>query len=517
MLSASSGIASKAASANAPCAFAEAGLSQGAIDYILTQYPSYLGWDVEQKLLAAMQQKQQELGAKFPSAFRRSPRMLLRSTEVMPKAQTACKAAKAKAASDNASKVKAAFAAAGLSQDAADYILTRYPPYLRWDVEQKLLPAIQRWQHELGRSFLSDFKRIPSLLVLKAEEEKAKDAYLTSIGVNSYRRLRQRQSTMFRLSLMSMQGRVAVLEAHGFTQAQVTSLIKQHPDIITRTSGHVEGVLRTISDIFDCAQGMDALSEVVLSCHRLGVFSLSPAALRHNFTYFCTCVGANDKETQRAWRNGIFITSPAELDIRLDSVAAQLDTTLVEAKGLVRRIPEISTLLPETVGLHVMQLHDLGFSRHQVKSMCSRQPSMLTLNYNTQLQADKWEFLTCVLQLSHDAIASRPQLLMSSLPNRLGPRWAYLQQLRLHGLIAFTAAPQVFQSLLFCTDLQFRARHTAPGLNLYDEHFQKQWQQQWNHLLVDQQLSIQDIAQNPTLLHISLKDPIEILDFVDKT
>ena len=115
VVAASPGDASKAANASAPCvkaAFAKAGLSQDAIDHILTRYPAYLRWDVEQKLLPAMQQKQQELGASFPSEFRRVPLMLLTSIEVLAKARTARKATKVKAASGNASNVKAAFAAA---------------------------------------------------------------------------------------------------------------------------------------------------------------------------------------------------------------------------------------------------------------------------------------------------------------------------------------------------------------------------------------------------------------------
>ena len=209
---------------------------------------------------------------------------------------------------------------------------------------------------------------------------------------------------------------------------------------------------------------------------------------------------------QKAWKLGVFRASPAELDIRLDSIAAQLDATLDEAISVAHRLPGISTLLPATVALHVMQLHDLGFMRLQVKSLCLKQPTTLALNYSSQLQADKWAFLTCVLRLSHDAIAAYPTLLMTSLPNRLGPRWAYLQQLRSHNVIAFTDAPQMFQSLLFWTDSRFRAAYTTPQLHVYDEHFQKQWQTRWEFLLVDQQLSIQDIGDNPALLYISLKD-----------
>ena len=156
----------------------------------------------------------------------------LRASQVTP-APTVVTAAPdaSKAASGNAPCVKAAFGEAGLSQDAINHILTRYPHYLRWDVEQKLLPARRRWQQELRERLPSEFNRIPTLLHLIPEEETEKDSYLMSIGVTSTRRLRQKLSATFKKSLITLQGRVAFLRARGFTQAQVTSLIQQHPDI----------------------------------------------------------------------------------------------------------------------------------------------------------------------------------------------------------------------------------------------------------------------------------------------
>lgn len=209
---------------------------------------------------------------------------------------------------------------------------------------------------------------------------------------------------------------------------------------------------------------------------------------------------------KRAWKHGVLTVSPAELDARLGVIAEQLSATLDEAKAVVRSMPVIAKLLPKTVGLHVTQLLGLGFSHDQVKSMCLRQPVLLTYSYKSQLRATKWAFLTRVLRLSHDTIAACPHLLMSSLPNRLGPRWEYLLQLILHGVIAFTGAHDVLNGLVFMTDSRFKAVYTAPHLRVYDEHFQTLWQMRWNSVLVDQQLSVQDIADNPNILHISAKD-----------
>ena len=291
------------------------------------------------------------------------------------------------------------------------------------------------------------------------------------------------------------------LQHWGFTRPQTLSLIEKHPDVLLRTSEHVGGLLRLIEDMFGC-EDMEKLCHVMLSCKRMGLCSQSLDALHRNFTYFCTCFEVDYTQMQRAWKQGVCAVSPAEIDIRLGSIAAQLSATKVEAKAVLRSAPQLATLLPETVGLHVTELLDLGFSHDHVKSMCLYQPTLMTLSYNSRLQRDKWDFLTRIMQLDHDAIAAKPYLLKYSLSNRLGPRWEYWQQLTLHGGVTSTAS---IGSLMVKTNASFRATYTTPQLGVYDEQFQKQWQRRWKFLLVDQQLSIQDIADNPDLLGITLK------------
>ena len=215
----------------------------------------------------------------------RCPSLTASQATPLPTVVTAAADDARKAASGNASSVKAAFAEAGLSQDAIDHILAQYPHYLGWDVEQKLLPAMQHWQQELDDQFVSEFARFPFLLHTKPEEEQIKDQYLASIGIRSPELIRKRNPSVMRQSLTLLQSRVAFLQQYGFTPAQVTSLIKQNPDILLRTSEYIEELLRGISDMFGCAQDTSALSDVLLSCRDRRFFTVSPAALRRNFTY----------------------------------------------------------------------------------------------------------------------------------------------------------------------------------------------------------------------------------------
>lgn len=188
-------------------------------------------------------------------------------------------------------------------------------------------------------------------------------------------------------------------------------------------------------------------------------------------------------------------------------IALQLVATLEQAKGVVQRLPQIAKLQSTTVGLHVSQLHGLGFSSSQVNHMCLKQPALLTLDYTSKLQVDKWAFLTCVVLLTPASIAACPHLLMSSLPNRLGPRWGYLQRMKSCGVMDFSAAHEGVGSMCFKTDSHFTATYTPPesaAFGVYGVHTQKQWQKRWHYLLIDQQLSIQDIDRHAAVLQIDL-------------
>ena len=127
----------------------------------------------------------------------------------------------------------------------------------------------------------------------------------------------------------------------------------------------------------------------MLSCNLIGCGSKSPRALHRNFTHFCACVEANDKQIKRVWKHGVFSVVPADLDARLSSIAEQLSATIDEAKSMLRSMPQLTPFLPETVRLHVTQLLGLGCSHGQVKSMCLRQPVLLTYNYNSDVHVAK--------------------------------------------------------------------------------------------------------------------------------
>lgn len=82
-------------------------------------------------------------------------------------------------------------------------------------MEHKLLPAMQRWQQELGASFPFEFERFPILLTPEKTPEKVliMIQYLASIGIRSPERLGKKFPNAVSLALGVMQHKVAFLRA----------------------------------------------------------------------------------------------------------------------------------------------------------------------------------------------------------------------------------------------------------------------------------------------------------------
>ena len=202
-----------------------------------------------------------------------------------------------------------------------------------------------------------------------------------------------------------------------------------------------------------------------------------------------------------AWKHDVFVVPPEVMASRLQWLSQSLLASVEEAGSVYRRSAALLRLRSTTVSANVGKLQALGFTLSQTKSMCESQRSMLGFHVTTNVQQEKWEFLTCLMQLTPSFIATRPHLLMSSLPKRLGPRWEFLQHLRDHGLLPYIDATEVTAPIVAFMESKIKRVYAVPlssPLQLsYDQHFQAHWQLRWKFLRQDQQLSIQDIAKHP--------------------
>ncbi len=298
----------------------------------------------------------------------------------------------------NAAQVKAALAQAGLSEDAITHVVTQYPFYLNWDVLSKMIPAIQMWQQELGPDFVSELRRVPHLLRRSSETQATKRDWLASLGVKSLSRMEKICPDLLGVSLKLLQSRVAFLVAMGFTQLEVCLVVQQHPDILTRTSELVEDVLMVINQLF-IDRGEQRIASVLLDSKSRTLFGRAASLMHDRMLHFRTLIGTDQKAFKRAWRAGVFAVPVAEMDLRARLIAQQVAVSPTDAISLVRRCPQLLTQPPSRVALHIRQFHALGFTDNQVKDICQGQPPLLNRDWETQVQKEKWGFLTCILQL----------------------------------------------------------------------------------------------------------------------
>ena len=83
------------------------------------------------------------------------------------------------ASAGTADAVQAEFAKAGISAVVTQKVLKRYKPYLTWDVDTRLRPALQSWLQELGTEQLSQqLQKVQRLLVCTPKERSEVSSWL---------------------------------------------------------------------------------------------------------------------------------------------------------------------------------------------------------------------------------------------------------------------------------------------------------------------------------------------------
>jgi len=155
----------------------------------------------------------------------------------------------AKSASDGkADAVQAEFAKAGISAEITQMTLKQYKPYLSWDIETKLRPALQSWLQELGAEQLSQqLQKVRRLLACKPQECSEVHMWLSSKGINA-ERVRQTDPYVMTRELGAVQSTFEALkQAASFSDAQMCTLLYKHSAALNYGLERVLGTLETVS------------------------------------------------------------------------------------------------------------------------------------------------------------------------------------------------------------------------------------------------------------------------------
>ena len=412
------------------------------------------------------------------------------------------------ASADKAAAVQAEFAKAGVSAEVTQKVLKQYTPYLTWDVKTKLRPALQLWLQELGTEQLSQqLQKVQRLLVCTPEERNEVYLWLVSKGVNAAR-VQQTAPYVMTREIGAVQSTFEALQqAASFSDKQICTLVHKHSEALAYAPEHVLGTLQAVSMLLGMPMTSDSFREVVLAVNNR-LFSMSPVTLHQRVTFFCQMYATGTHVARAAITTGVFVTPESVMQTRAAKLQEQLGWDSKQLKQKLSADPGILNYEPSTLARNVLEMQGAGFSLTQVWAMCTQQSSLLSRKWTSDTNAEKLQFLTCLLGLTLDDIVARPNLLIYSVNSLLGPRVWFLYQTS--AIVApNTIMTSGLASYLCCSKVLFSKRFSAPiafPSMIFDSAFIDHWKQRWEFLRQHMKLSAETIGAHQDLLLTSLPD-----------
>ena len=412
------------------------------------------------------------------------------------------------ASAGKAAAVQAEFAKAGISAEVTQKVLKQYKPYLSWDVETKLRPALQSWLQELGIEQLSQqLQKVQRLLVCTPQERTEVYSWLVSKGVNAAT-IQQKAPRVMTRELRAVQSTFEALQqAAALSDEQICTLFHKHSEALAYGPERVLGTFQAVSTMLGVPMTLDTFRDVVLAASSR-LFSTNPSTLLRRVTFFCQLYATGSHVAKTALICGVFRTSEALMQIRAATLREQLGWDSEQLKQKLSAFPKLLNSEPSTIACNIHAMQGAGFSQTQVWAMCTQQPALLGLKWTSDTSVEKVQFVTLLLGLRLDDIAARPPLLTYSVSGFLGPRVWFLYQTG-----AIEAPNTVMASGLFGyinrSNMSFSKRFSAssafPSL-VFDSVFIDHWKQRWDFLRKHMKLSVETIAAHQGLLLASLPD-----------
>ncbi len=412
------------------------------------------------------------------------------------------------ASAGKADAVQAEFAKAGICAEVTQKILKQYKSYLNWDIETKLQPALQSWLQELGTEQLSQqLHKVPRLLVCTPKERSEVYLWLVSKGVKAAR-VQQKAPRVMTRELRAVQSTFEALQqATAFSDAQMCTLLHKHSVGLEHGPERVVRTLQAVSRLLGMPMTSDIFKEVVLAASNK-LFHMSPDTLLQRVTFFCYTYASGKHVAKAALIREAFMTSEPVMQSRAAKLQEQLGWNSEQLKQKLSAEPNILNLQPFTLARNVQATQGAGFSQTQICAMCTQQPALLGRKWTSDTNAEKLQFLTCLLGLTLDDIAARPKLLACSVSRSLGPRVWFLYQIG-----AIEAPNNIMTSGLFSylnsSNAVFSKRFSAPPAfpsMVFNSAFIDHWKRRWEFLRLHMKLSVETIAAHQDLLLTSLPD-----------
>ena len=361
----------------------------------------------------------------------------------------------------------------GLSEKATSSILKKHPAYLKWDVVQDLQPAIQQWQDQLGQAVERALRRDARLLCCTADRREEHYAWLLSIGIQDPQKLIDREPRILQYNLKAMQDRVSALVATGYSSQQVAALLEQHPRIMRKKEDALQKQLLLVADVLEVPLTSSEVLDFVMTVGATSNFFASNVNTQREGLAFLKKIGVSNKRMANILKHNVCRMPPSEMKLRCQHLTARLGMSSQDLTRILGNQPEVLNLQPARVDINLKRLEDLGFSVNQVQSMATRRPTLLTANWDTALQKEKWHVLTNILCVPLERLVRNPAILVAGMQLTL-PRWQFLcllanaDQLKSSKPIDILCNSICYPDNKFVDALNFTSMHLA-----YDESFKK--------------------------------------------
>ncbi len=386
--------------------------------------------------------------------------------------------------------------------------LKRYKPYLNWDIETKLRPALHSWLQELGAEQLSQqLHRSRTLLLRKPDECSRVYLWLSFKGIDADRVQRKAPQVVLRELLSVQQAFEALQQAATFSDAQMCTLLHKHSGALAYGPERVSGALQAVSTMLGMPMKSGSFKEVITSAHER-LFLQSPATLHQRMTFFCQMYSIGTHVIRTALIAGVFMTPEPVMKSRAAKLQEHLRWDSKQLKEKLSSQPGILNKEPSTIARNIQEMQNAGLSLNQVWEVCTQKPALLGTKWTSDTSVEKLQFSTCLLGLTLNDIAVRPHLLTASVNGSLGPRVWFLYQT---GAIEApnTVMTSGLSAYLKVSKVVFSKRFSAPSAfpsMVFDSAFIDHWKQRWEFLRRHMKLSVETIAAHQHLLLTSLPD-----------
>ena len=410
----------------------------------------------------------------------------------------------------NEAAVRARFAQAGLSNSSINAVLRAYPHYLNWDPDTKLGPAVASWQQELGRKqFASDISQAPRLLLYSVQRHYDIIEWLSSMGVPS-----SSSALLIASPVAALQATAAMYQAKlELTDEALAKLIIRSPGRLTSPAKKVDECIEAIAGLLGVPTASEKVRKIINRASAYTQkFHCSAARIAPGVLFFAEKYGNGPGARETALLHYTYNIPPSVMQARAQHIQSKLDLSDAELRTMLSAFPQCLRLQSTTLDANLDKFStSLQFSWDQVRSVCIRDPSMMARDWESKLQIEKLSFLRSVMQLSTQALADNYKLLMSSLPNRIGPRYEFLLHLVEVGHMKPEHLHHNSRLVHLRTDALFTVKFgsSAPASDVhYNQAFQSHWKQRWAFMTKHMQISIEDMAANRPLLLTSVKDTL---------